>query len=310
MHVAVLPIPLPGLYSWYKSKDLGKGDNVGNNWVSVVGTFTAKPTSGSVKTVKTTGHGATSPLWAVQGDTKAKYTFGKILTDEFTICSLTRYTGGARQRILNGDRSNWLHGHHGGKAGASYHVGWVGGYTSRMKDRDDWVNLCGTTNALVLDGKTVGTRGDNILGNQNVVINQGQFATESSDWMVAEVITWDRKLSETEMKQVTGYLKTIIDGEPKPFRLSLRFLFSNMVSRTLKHVCFNSVHLCLCTLHVSSCCRPSEELRRNQNQKSVRLERQLYHSPNHHRKIIQRVLQHGRVWWWLDACDLDEERQG
>ena len=226
--------PDVGLYSWYKSKDLGNGDNVGNNWVSSVGEFTAKPSSGSVKTVKTTGNGASKSLWAVQGDTNAKYTFGNILANEYTICSLTRYTGGQRKRILNGARTNWLQGHWEKNAGVAYCEGFLGGSASRMTNVDDWVILCGTSNALVLDGKLVATRSDSIAGNQAVVINQGVQGTETSDWMVAEVITWNRKLSEAEMKQASAYLKTIIGGESKTLRLSFRILFSSMLSSTLK----------------------------------------------------------------------------
>ena len=212
---AVDKVPQNGLYSWYKSNDLGKGSNVGSNWPSAVGKFTAKPTKGSVKTVISTGHGATGAMWAVQGATSSSYTFGDILTSQYTICSITRYTGGSRNRILTGSRANWLHGHWNGGAGIAHYDGWVGASSNQMKNKDDWVIMCGTSNAVLLHGKKVGTRGSNVAGNQNVVINAGAQSGEKSDWAVAEIITWNRKLSEAEMQSASVYLHKLIDGELK-----------------------------------------------------------------------------------------------
>ena len=39
---------------------------------------------------------------------------GKVIHSQFTICSVTRYTGPTRGRVLMGKNGNWLHGHNGG----------------------------------------------------------------------------------------------------------------------------------------------------------------------------------------------------
>ena len=156
--------------------------------MSTVGDFTAQPTSGTVQTVTSTGHGASGKVRAVTGDTSSAYTFGDILAEKYTICSLTRYTGSNKERILTGSRTNWLHGHWGRTAGVAYNDGWLGELENRVTPIDDWVVLCGHSQALFLRGKKVATRSDQIAGNQAVLINAGHFLPEKSDWAVAEVI--------------------------------------------------------------------------------------------------------------------------
>ena len=208
-------VPQEGLFAWFKSSELGETGNGGSKWVSTVGDFTAQPTSGTVQTVTSTGHGASAPVRTVKGGTSSAYTFGKILADKYTICSLSRYAGGNKQRILTGGSTNWLHGHWGGKAGVAHFDGWLGSLSNRVTPIDDWVLLCGTSQALFLRGKKVATRSDQRAGNQAVVIN----TYEKSDWAVAEVITWDRALSDKEMEDASAYLQTVLDGESRSAHL-------------------------------------------------------------------------------------------
>ena len=192
-------VPQEGLFAWFKSSELGETGNGGSKWVSTVGDFTAQPTSGTVQTVTSSGHGALAPFRTVKGGTSSAYTFGKILAEKYTICSLSRYAGSNRKRILTGGRTNWLHGHWNGRAGVAHYDGWLGSDANRVTPVDDWVLLCGTSQSLFLRGKKVATRSNQIAGNQAIVINAGYTVdrgggarTEKSDWAVAEVITWDR----------------------------------------------------------------------------------------------------------------------
>ena len=230
-------LPQNGIYAWYKSSNLGKSGNGGAKWASSVGKFLAKPTKGTVQTVTSTGFGAAGPVRAVQGSTSSSYTFGEILSDKYTICSLTRYTGGSRRRILTGSRSNWLHGHWNGGAGIAHYDGWIGSSKNQMKTVDDWVILCGSSNTVLLHGKKMGTRNSNVPGKQSVVINAGPQGGETSDWMVAEIITWNRALSEKEMQDATAYLQKFLDGETKPLsslQTSLNCLKS-LIMRDTRH---------------------------------------------------------------------------
>merc|ERR1712159_495481 len=89
----------------------------------------------------------------------------------------------------------------------------MNGYSSRVDPVDDWVNMCGSSRAVFLDGSgVVGQRDKRVSGNQGVVINTGKQHKEKSDWAVAEVMTWDRELSEEEMKTATTYLRQVLNG--------------------------------------------------------------------------------------------------
>ena len=211
---AASKVPELGLVAWYKSSALGQDGNGGTKWASSVGSLVAKPLGGTVETVTTTGHGAKGLVRMVTGATTASYTFGDILADHYTICSMTRYTGSHKQRILQGTKTNWLHGHWNGAAGVARYSAWLGQKTTRLPNVDDWVVLCGRGKRLMLDGKTVATRITRKPGNQGVVINSGTGALglEKSDWGVAEVIAWNRALSEKEMQDASAYLKQILVG--------------------------------------------------------------------------------------------------
>ena len=70
--------------------------------------------------------GASRPVRAWTGGTSETANFGSIVpSGTFTMCSLTRYReGGPQKRILTGDKSNWLHGHHNGNRGVAFYGTW------------------------------------------------------------------------------------------------------------------------------------------------------------------------------------------
>merc|ERR1740136_639767 len=111
-----------GLNAWYcpGAFDIASGtggDCSGND-------NTAALSGSGLSESSSAGHGATSVVLALSGNTSSAIAFGAVIKSEFTVCSVTRYTGGAKQRILQGGPSNWLHGHWGGNAGVAYYVGW------------------------------------------------------------------------------------------------------------------------------------------------------------------------------------------
>ena len=57
---------------------------------------------------------------ALSGTTSSVIAFGAVIKSEFTVCSVTRYTGGTKGKILQGS-TNWLHGHYGGYEYMTYH---------------------------------------------------------------------------------------------------------------------------------------------------------------------------------------------
>ena len=160
---------------------------------------------------------------ALRGTTKSIIDFGAVIKSDFTICSATRYTGGRYGRILQGSGANWLHGHHGWhynygsedfpRAGYAAYNG-ASTSTHNVKPVTDWVVMCGSnagSNLKIANGKDVGIAVGG-TGNIGLRINSGDTATQASDFEVAEVITWDRGLTEAETWAAHNYLMRHVLG--------------------------------------------------------------------------------------------------
>ena len=106
------------LNAWYCP---GAFDIASGTWQDCSGNGNTATLSGSgLAELRSAGHLAPSEVLALSGTTSSVIAFGPVIKTEFTVCSATRYTGGAKGRILNGGGANWFHGHHGGKAGVAY----------------------------------------------------------------------------------------------------------------------------------------------------------------------------------------------
>merc|ERR1711957_1073566 len=135
---------------------------------------------------------------------------------QFTICSVTRYTGGVNERILSGGRKNWLHGHHMSLAGVAYYEGWKTAESSSIPVTN-WVVMCGTNAGSQLklaNGVDVGT-GTGGGGDVSLYVNAGEFSlSETSNFAIAEVVVWDRGLTDEEMHEASAYLMDKFIGVP------------------------------------------------------------------------------------------------
>ena len=130
-------IPMNGLHAWFESR------NAGATWPSTVGSLVGEVVGGQVEVKTESGHGADAPVRALHGGTTAKFDFGLALPgDTWTLCTVSRYTGTTRGRIIIGT-GNFLHGHHHGKRGVAHYSGWVTTAVS-VGVMDDWLVMCGT----------------------------------------------------------------------------------------------------------------------------------------------------------------------
>ena len=139
-----------------------------------------------VQSVTETGvHGAAGNIGYVAGDRKRAMSWGKVIHSQFTICSVTRYTGPTRGRVLMGYNINWLHGHHHGNAAVAFYHDWKTSQdnSALLADPEDWVVLCGMnkqgadTIRLLADG---------------AVSSAGEVETNSNGWFGGtELITPD-----------------------------------------------------------------------------------------------------------------------
>ena len=172
----------------------------------------------SVHRTVSAGYGADRPVTYIDGSASAGFDFGDILAPTHTVCSVTRYTGSHRKRILTSAKTyNWLHGHWSNNAGVAYYQGWLTP-DNRYKNTRDWVVLCGTNganrayDAMSADSTVnIGTEGKQSQFSETIpmLVNHGRGGVydERSDFGVMEVITWDRVLSEDEMLASLEYLK-------------------------------------------------------------------------------------------------------
>ncbi|CAE7250862.1 unnamed protein product [Symbiodinium natans] len=198
--------PSAGMVSWFKSEDAGV------LWRSSVGNFVGFAVRDGPVRRSAAGFGADRPVTYLEGSYADEFQFGAVLPDTFTLCSVTRYTDsdpGKQFRILQGRNHNFLHGHHNGRVGVAHYGEWVAYSDKKLHDLN-WLVFCGTNKAkLIFDGsRNVAWSSRLPLGDlkETLVINTGKFPSSQSNFGVMEVITWNRALSEAEMKQVTKYL--------------------------------------------------------------------------------------------------------
>lgn len=182
-----------------------------------------------LRSVTEAGHGAVNEVTALHGTREgASVRFGHVVKATFTICSLTRYTSSdapRRKRILNGQGTGkagqgwWVHGHWAGRAGvAHYGNRWMTPSTGTLEDRADWLVMCGSNGGgggqMLANG--VGLENDG-LGDYTLHINSGwSMPGEASDFAVAEVIVWDRALTDDELRHQSSRLHHLLLGNPTP----------------------------------------------------------------------------------------------
>jgi hypothetical protein len=179
-------------------------------------------TTGSTSAGVLAGNGAGISVPFVEGTTATQILWGSLsVPSTFTICSITRYSGAAKQRILGCKNLNWLHGHH---ADSAIHAGgtWYGqdinlGYS--ISPDTDWVIACGRN----VGGSSVGTiingivtsTGSGGLGGCDLNINDaivGSGVPEISDWQLSSLHVWDSHLSDDVFASVSSQLNDYLAG--------------------------------------------------------------------------------------------------
>ena len=156
-------------------------------------------------------NGAAGTVCSVRGSTTSQLNFGpSSVPTTFTICSVTRYTGVHKGRILNGD-GNWLHGHWSGNIGVAYYDAWkTGSATAIAIQPTDWLLFCGQNappGLFLANGVPVGNGAGGGTGNIAMGVNVlGVIGpSELSDWAIAEISVWNRALSDYELETVLTY---------------------------------------------------------------------------------------------------------
>ena len=207
-------ILLSGLYYVFKNRQEGfqnipeisgliaqyTGDSFdgGDTWKDIVGSYDATKIGGPIQVEDGLNGNA-----IIKGGTAGGFKFPKsILPSVYTLFHLTRYSGAKKGRIVSSTNNNWLSGHGGGRSGVAYHQGWVGKNNNIHSSK--WVLSTDQNNLYRSNNKKRGTLSGGKSGNLHV--NKGMKYKEASDFEIAEIIVYNRKLTADEIKQVEGYL--------------------------------------------------------------------------------------------------------
>jgi hypothetical protein len=151
-------------------------------------------TAGSASAGSIEGHGADAGVSIpyVGGSTSTQILWGSLsVPSTFTICSITRYSGAAKFRILTCTSANWLHGHWSSKAGATFY-GHAIGIDYTITPNTNWVVACGRN---VVNSSQVGTiingvptsTGKGGTGYCDLTIGGGWAGGEFSDWQFSSL---------------------------------------------------------------------------------------------------------------------------
>jgi hypothetical protein len=161
------------------------------------------------------GNGATASIPYLYGNTSSTITWpsGSVPTN-FTICSITRYTGGINSRIFTGYESgfNWLHGHWSGNRGPTFYGAYFMSNNTSVGNLTDWLVCCGkngstSPNNILLDGVPSGiANGGSGGGTLTINNNTGGVSSEISDWAFSYVLIWDQVLTDEELVIVSNKL--------------------------------------------------------------------------------------------------------
>jgi uncharacterized repeat protein (TIGR02543 family) len=152
------------------------------------------------------GNGNSKTFKVVAGGTSDGIKFGNptFASSTYTLITVARYSGATKQRIFDGDGDNYLHGFFNGASGVAHHNGWVTGQSD--VHGSNWVLGTSFASNYRSNGISRGTSG----GTANLGplgLNYGTyFATQSSNFEVAEVLIFNYQLNATQIRQVEDYL--------------------------------------------------------------------------------------------------------
>ncbi len=178
--------------------------------------------TGDIRMDKQPGNGATIAQTYLYGPTTASIVFPVgWLPSTFTLCTMTRYNGPTKQRIMQCLVENLVHGHYGGKPGPVFYGNtFVSADATINTDPLIWLVVCaksngGAPNNVVANGKAIGAidKVYNLPATAQLAINTGLLQTEVSDWTFAHAMAWNRALSDSEMADVSNVMWEALNDE-------------------------------------------------------------------------------------------------
>jgi hypothetical protein len=238
------------MHAWFASADLNSVASAAE-WSSRVGSFQVAVTAGNAEVRRLAGAGAgLQRVSAVHGNTSTTLRFEAnddgervIPQGTFSMCTVARYDGlDNMQTIWNfengeGSRLETTWGHAGGgQYGDSGYGrlsfvymcnthGWLHNSDSPdakiASSKDDWVVFCGTNgahrssfyaNGVRIPASRVGATECSAPNGIAVGINLASANKPPVDFAVAELVTWNRALTDDELRRASNYLRRTVLG--------------------------------------------------------------------------------------------------
>ena len=171
-----------------------------NNHAAVIGNVTVSSFS---------GFGSSTTVSTLAGGLSDGIIFPpSILPQTYTLITVARYAGNTKRRIFDGIGPNWLSGFWGGYFMTAWHGnGWL---TDNVNvATNNWIISCDMNSSYYANGVNMTMRYNVNTQNARLSINQGNYKStsnypESSEWNVAFVAVFDRRLSDTERVFITN----------------------------------------------------------------------------------------------------------
>ncbi|EKX43308.1 hypothetical protein GUITHDRAFT_110724 [Guillardia theta CCMP2712] len=149
----------------------------------------------------------------------------------FTLCSISRYNGNRKNRVLQASDDSFLHGHWNGGRGQSYYYDtWIL-QQDLSTTADEWVVLCGQNyqyGKFFLNGVEYERSMPTLPDSLQLSINDlswhpsvGYFL-DTSDWALSEVAIWRGVLRADEIRAVSDHLlRMLSDGSSVRYNQTL-----------------------------------------------------------------------------------------
>ena len=196
-------VSIPNRYAWYVPSSL---NSAGTTWTDMSGNgYNWAITNPVGRSTSNNVNGASGNFTCLEGTTSTRSStiangFVFSSTNNFTFIHVARNFS-SRFRVWNGTNNNWLSGFHGGNSGVQYHEGWIAPSTDNHGT--NWVVSIDKHNYYRSNGTTRGTSGN---GAYSTAVDLN--SSEPSSFQIAEVIVYNRALTDSEIATVESYLRT------------------------------------------------------------------------------------------------------
>jgi len=150
----------------------------------------------------------------VYGGVSEKFTLPEQLFDrQYTIFIVSKYNGDSKRRILTSSEGGWFSGHNAGKSGVAYHNNWLTQDADSFGD--SWVLSTDQRNLYRANGRRLSGYGLDESFPKDVGVNI--VSGQESDFAIAEILVYDKELSQDEYRKVESFLMEKYALSPQRF---------------------------------------------------------------------------------------------